>query len=67
MIKFIIGIILYTAGVFLAVKYAGVVNDSQDIMKEAQNFIYGGFAGIGIGVILSIWGFIDATSPKDVA
>ena len=64
MIKFIIGIILYTVGVFLAVKYAGVVDDSAETMKQAKNFIYGGFAGIGIGVILSIWGFIDATTPK---
>ncbi len=62
MIKFIIGIILYTAGVFFAVKFAAVIE--ADKMKDAQNIIYGGFAGIGIGVILSIWGFIDATTPK---
>jgi hypothetical protein len=62
MIKFIIGIILYTAGVFLAVKFAAVID--PDKMKDAKNIIFGGFAGIGIGVILSIWGFIDATTPK---
>ena len=62
MIKFIIGIILYSVGVFLAVKFAAEIDAEK--MKEAKNFIYGGFAGIGIGVILSIWGFIDATTPK---
>jgi FtsH-binding integral membrane protein len=62
MIKFIIGIILYTAGVFLAVKFAAEINEEK--MKDAMNIIYGGLAGILIGVILSIWGFIDATTPK---
>ena len=67
MIKFIIGTILYTVGVFLAIKYAGVVHDDPQIMKEAKNFIYGGFGGIFIGIILSIWGFIQATTPKPQA
>ena len=65
--KFIIGTILYAVGVFLAIKYAGVVDDSEQIMKEAKNFIYGGIGGIVIGVVLSIWGFIEATTPKPKA
>ena len=62
MLKFIFGIILYTVGVFLAIKYAAVIEEAK--MQDAKNLIYGGFGGIFIGVILSIWGFIDATSPK---
>lgn len=64
MIKFFIGIILYTAGVFLAIKYAAVIAPEEQV-QQAKNLIYGGFAGIGIGVILSIWGFIDGTTSKN--
>ena len=63
MIKFFIGMILYTVGVFLAIKFAAEIDPEK--VKDAKNMIYGGFAGIGIGVILSIWGFIDGTTSKN--
>ena len=64
MIKFFIGIILYTVGVFLAIKFSAVIAPAEEV-QQAKNMIYGGCAGIGIGVILSIWGFIDGTTPKN--
>jgi len=60
MIKFFIGIILYTVGVFLALQNSADILDPE----KAKNMIYGGIAGIVIGVILSIWGFIDGTTSK---
>lgn len=61
MIQFFIGIILYTVGVFLALSNSANIATPE----QAKNMIYGGMAGIAIGVILSIWGFIVATTPKN--
>ncbi|MCM8528924.1 MAG: hypothetical protein NE327_20540 [Lentisphaeraceae bacterium] len=61
MIQFFIGIILYTVGVFLALSNSANISTPE----QAKNMIYGGMAGIVIGVILSIWGFIAGTTPKN--
>ncbi len=60
MIKFFIGIILYTAGVFLALQNVADIIEPE----KAKNMIYGGLFGIVVGLVLSIWGFIDGTTPK---
>lgn len=60
MIKFFIGIILYTVGVYLALFNVADIIEPE----KAKNMIYGGVAGIAIGTILSIWGFIDGTTAK---
>lgn len=60
MIKFIVGIILYTAGVFLALQNVADIIEPE----KAKNMIYGGLAGVVIGLVLSIWGFIDGTTKK---
>ena len=59
MIRFLLGVIFYTAGVIVALSYSGKLEN-----QDAQNFIYGGLVGIGLGLILTIWGYLVATSPK---
>ena len=64
MIKFFIGVILFTLGVYFAMDFAADIhNPDQDKVK---NIIIGSCVSIGLGVILTIWGFIDATTPKPV-
>ncbi len=60
MIKFIIGVILYSVGVYLALDYVADLHEPE----KAKNMVYCGLGGIVIGLVLSIWGFIDGTTPK---
>lgn len=68
MIRFFLGFLLFGGGVFLAMQNAAVIpnpaaNPPIDL-NQAKNLMYGGYAMIFIGLILTVWGFIAATTPK---
>ena len=70
MIRFFIGFLLFGGGVYLALQNAAVIpNPSASPaidLEQAKNLILGGYAMIFIGFVLNIWGFIAATTPKNL-
>ena len=60
MIQFILGFILFAVGVGISLHFSSELVEPEKV----KNLIIGGVAGVVIGAILTIWGFIVGTTPK---